>query len=479
MSAIIPIRLSQLTAQIQQAVQNVFVDHSYWIIADVTNYSFYSQKNYHYFDLVEKADSSNDIQAKVCAVAWGTGNQKIRDFEKITGQKFKNDINVLVKVTVEYHPVHGLKLTLLDVDVNFTIGILEQQRQLTLKRLLSECSTFISKVGETYVTNNKQLNHRAAIKHIAVVSSKSSAGLQDFLHTIDNNTFDYKFQIDPFYTTVQGETSVTDVYNTLLHIYNTGSPYDTVVIIRGGGAQTDFLIFDQFPVAKIVAKYPIPIITGIGHQKNETIVDLLAHTSTKTPTKAAEFIIAHNKKFEDDILLYQKTILIKTQQIFSLKSQSLSSLNTSIVNNSRRHVSSRKDELVRVNQVTINHTKTILLERHREIVNLTGAILSKPKILVSNELNNLNNLFNNIRSYSRIYFMNQTGHLEHYIILFKFMSPANILKKGFAIIRHKGIITSAADRITKGDEVSIILSGKEIQATVQSKSNYDGDEFNI
>lgn len=479
MSEIQPIKLSQLTSQIQQSIQNVFAAQSYWVLADITNYSFQSQKNYHYFDLVEKADGTNNIKAKICAAAWGTGNLKIREFERVTGQKFKNDINVLIKVEVEYHPVHGLKLMLLDVDINFTIGVLEQQRQHTLQRLLTECSSFVRKVGDTYITKNKELKHSTVIQHIAIVTSNSSAGLQDFKHTIENNAFNYKFRIDNYFTTIQGEASSTVVYEKLLEIYNTGIKYDALVIIRGGGAQTDFIVFDQFPLSKIVAKFPIPIITGIGHQKNETIVDLMANTSTKTPTKAAEFIIAHNRHFEDQILSFQKMILIKSQQTFSIHFQALSQLNSLIVNTARNNITTHKDQLVRVNQRTINTTKSILYQKHRDIVNLSSQILSKPKIIVTTKLNDIDNLIKNLKSYNRINFTNKRGYIGHYVSVFRLINPENILKKGFAIVKVNGSITSDPDKINVGNDISIILSNKEIYTTVKSKKDYDGDEFKL
>lgn len=479
MSNIAPIKLSALTAQIQKTLQDVFVGQTFWVIADVTNYSFQSQKNYHYFDLVEKAESGNSIQAKVCTAAWGIGSNKIRDFEKITGQKFKNDINVLVKVSVEYHPLHGLKLTLLDIDSNFTIGLVEQQRQHTIQRLLTECPDFIKKIGDTFHTRNKELKHRSIIQYVAVVTSKASAGLQDFRHTLETNTFGYKFKIDSYFTSVQGESSSKEIYNALLEIFNTKLLYDAIVIVRGGGSQTDFIVFDQFPLCKIVAKYPIPIITGIGHQKNETIVDLMAHTATKTPTKAAEFIIAHNRHFEDQIIAFQKSILIKAQQKFSSNFQVLSSINSQIIGSTRAKLTLQKDKLVQVNQVTINTSKSILFNRHREIIGLSTQILSKPKILVSKKQGDIENVIGNLKSYIRISLSNQRSYVGHFVSVFKLIHPDNILKKGFAIVKVDGSITSDPDRLSIGSNVSIILAKKEIHTTVKSKTDYNGDDFKL
>jgi len=244
--------------------------------------------------LAEKQEGSNAIIAKAEAVAWKAGSVKIRDFERITGQPFKNDIQVLAKVAVDYNPLHGLKLTLVDIDINFTIGALEQQKQEILLRLLTECPDYIRRVGDQYLTLNKQLQLNAVIQKIALIGSGSSAGYEDFVHTLQNNAYQYRFTIDNYFTAVQGQANASMVRQQLIAIYNSHIAYDAVVIIRGGGAQTDFLLFDTFILGQAVAKFPIPVITGIGHQRNETIVDMLAHSPTNAPTKAAEFIILTN-----------------------------------------------------------------------------------------------------------------------------------------------------------------------------------------
>lgn len=474
------IRLSDLTARIQQVISNAFANQSYWIVADVTNYSYYQQRGYHYFDLVEKQDNAGDIIAKVSAVAWGTGANKIKDFERITGQLFKNDINVLVKVSVNYHHVYGLQITLLDIDTNFTIGLLEQQKQETLNRLLAENPDFIRKVGDRYFTRNNQLSLNPVLQRIAVVTSSNSAGYQDFKHTLDNNHFGYRFMVDNYFTVVQGEANAEQLQQRLIDIFNSGKPYDAVVMIRGGGAQTDFLIFDTYRLGRTVARFPIPVITGIGHQKNETIVDMMAHTPTKTPTKAAEFIIAHNKAFEDTLISMQKAILIKSQQLFSVNFQSLSSLNSTIINKSRDLLSRHKDDISYFNHKVINTSREILHDKHRELMGIAGQLLSRPKILVANKLNELQNVVTNVRTFSRIYFQNKRVDIGHHETVFKLVSPANILKRGFALVYHNGNITTNAKNIKTGSDIKVVLSDTELNATVTAKSKRHGkDGINI
>jgi len=474
-----PIRLSDLTNRIQQAINNVFEGQTYWIIADITNYSYYQQKGYHYFDLVEKQEGTAGIIAKVAAVAWGAGADKIKDFERITGQVFQNGINVLVKVSVNYHNQYGLQITVLDIDANFTIGLLAQQKQAVLARLLTENPEFIQKAGDQYITRNNRLALNRVIQQVAVVSSGNSAGYQDFKHTLDNNRFGYRFIIHPYFTAVQGEEKAELLQQRLIDIFNTGTPYDAVVIIRGGGAQTDFLIFDTYRLGKTVARFPIPIITGIGHQKNETVVDLMAHSPTKTPTKAAEFIIAHNKAFEDEVINLQKTILIKSQQLFSARSQSLSALNSMIVNQARTMLSRHKDQLQHYNQTVINTTQSILLNKHGELLAVSGQVLSKPTIMVAHKRNELENITANITSFNRMYFQNKRSELEHHKTVFRLMSPASILKRGFALVYQDGKVTANPDTIKPGSNIQVVLTGATLNATVTEKNETNGTAFDI
>lgn len=457
MSTIPSIKLSELTSQIQQVIDGAFGHKTFWIIADITNYTYKPQSNYHYFELVEKDKTAAKILAKVAGRAWGNASVNISNFEKATGQKFKNDINVLIQVSVQYNPSFGLQLNLLDIDTNFTLGLFEQQRKETLERLLRENQAFIKKAGDGYITRNSELALNQVIQRIAVISSDTSAGFQDFKHTLEHNPFDYKFHIDDYFALVQGDGNAKQFLARIIEVFESQKPYDALVIIRGGGAQTDFLIFDNYELNRAIAKFPIPVITGIGHQKNETIADLMAHTSTKTPTKAAEFIIAHNRAFEDNLIATQKMILIKTYQM----------------------INHHKDRLVRLNQITINTTRNLLHEHHKTIMNLSGMILTNPRIIISNRRKDLSNLQLNLQSYSKLYFLNKTAHIAHFQSVMRIMSPQNILNKGFAIIKVNGKIAGNADQIEIGTELTVRLASSEIKTIVKSKSAYDENEFNL
>ncbi|KIA95648.1 MULTISPECIES: exodeoxyribonuclease VII large subunit [unclassified Flavobacterium] len=466
------IKLSELNSKISDALTDRFKGQTFWVVADITNHSYKADKKIHYFELVEKGMTSNSIVAKIVGKAWGAGSMHLSDFEKNTGQRFTNNINVLVLVSVDYHPLFGLSLNVLDIDTNFTLGILEQQRNATLKRLVEE-NTFIVKEGERYITRNNQIKLPAVIQKVAILSGSNSAGLEDFRHTLENNDFGYVFQIDDYPTIVQGDNNAKLFLDKLIEVYSSGKLYDAVVIARGGGAQSDFLLFDNYNIGRAVAKFPIAVITGIGHQKNVSIVDLMAHTQTKTPTKAAEFIIAHNRSFEQHILSLQKNIVIKSQQLFLLHYQSLSNLKSTISNSARELISGHKDALMAINQNTINSSKSILYQEHRQLLNLSHQLSGKPRIILYNRINDIDNTINNLKTFTNQYLRNQKGYLAHYSSSIRMMSPENILKKGYAIVKVNDKITSRADTIAIGDTIDVILADSIFKTTVKEKTKYN------
>lgn len=452
------IRLSELTIQIRQAIDGVFGGRTFWVIADVTSHTYKAQSNFHYFELVEKDNASARILTKIAGRAWGNAAINISNFEQATGQKFKNDINVLVQVAVQYNPAFGLQLNLLDIDTSFTLGQFERQRKETLEKLLRDNPDFIRRAGDQFITRNNSIPLNKVLQHIAVISSATSAGYQDFRHTLENNAFGYHFEVDDYFTQVQGENNARPFLSKLVEVFQSGKPYDVLVIIRGGGAQTDFLIFDNYDLSRAIAKFPIPIITGIGHQKNETIADLMAHTATKTPTKVAELIIAHNRAFEEAVLGLQKTMLIKTFQLISY----------------------HKERMTHINQATISTARNLLHEQHRNLMHLSGKIITNPKIILSNRQKDLSNMISNLQSYNRMYFANKQGYIGHFQSVVRLMSPQNILNKGFAILKVNGRIAGNADAIAEGTELTVRLASSEIKTIVTSKTTLDGnDEFNL
>ena len=380
----------------------------------------------------------------------------------------------MVKVSVEFHSSFGFQLILKDIDQSFTLGNLEKQRRLTLERLVNENPAFVQRVGDEYHTKNKSILFNKVIQTIAIIGSPNSDGYVDFTHTINSSQYNYKFAIDIYQSSVQGAEAEKELINKLVAIHQSGRKYDCVVIIRGGGARADFVVFDSYNLARAVAKFPIPIITGIGHHKDISIVDLLVKASTKTPTKAAEFILAHNRSFEESVIQSQKFIVIRAQQLLGNAQQKLNFTNVSVMNQSSVFLNLLKDKLSNYNQSIVNQSKTILYKRQTNLVSLLNQLLSKPQIVTANKKNNLQNITNNLHSFTAKFLSNQKGYLSHFESLIKIMSPQNILKKGFAIVSNKQKILKNANSIEVGNELTITMETFHIQTKVLSKTPNDG-----
>lgn len=476
MNEIKHIKLSELTKRIAEVINQSFGTVFYWIVAEISNHKFYPNQDRHYFEFIEKVEGTNDPIAKVRGVSWFRGSQNIKVFEKETGQKFTNGVQVLVKVKVEFHQAYGFSLVLIDIDQSFTLGNLEKQRRETLLRLVAENPDSIQKVDEEYVTKNKKINLPVVIQKIAIIGSPNSEGYTDFTHTINNNQFNYKFSIDIYQSSVQGAASEKELINKLIAIFNSGIKYDCVVIIRGGGSKTDFIVFDSYGLSRAIARFPVPVIAGIGHHKDVSIVDLMANTSIKTPTKAAEFIISHNRNFEDAIIILQKTVVIKSQQLLSHALQGINSANVVLINKSRTIISHYKDKLYDFNQIVVNKTKTILYSRQTNLVSLLNQLLSKPKIITANKQSDLNNSLANLKIFSKKYLVLKQGYLGHYASVIKLVSPENTLKRGFAIISHKGTILKNGESISIDADLKITMQDYNINTKVISKTKSNGTE---
>ena len=473
------ITLSQLAASIQGTIRNAFNGKSFWVIADITGHSYYPAKGFHFFDLVEKDPHTHQLTAKIQANAWSQGTMRIKAFEQTTGQKFGNDLHVLIRVAVEYHPLYGLKLSLQDIDTSFTRGQLEQQKQATLLRLVNECSDIVRKTADGYFTKNKSLKMSSVIQRIAVITSSSAAGFGDFKKSLQDNIYGYTFYMDNYFTTVQGEANVAQVCAQLEAIRASGKMYDTVVIIRGGGVQTDLLLFEKFEIGKTVAGFHIPVIAGIGHEINETITDLMAHTSVKTPTMAAEMIISHNRSFEDALLKEQRNIVIRMQQMVSGRKQQLSSLHAHIVNRSRDLLSIYREGLNENRQLIPQAARHLLLKQRSGMAQLSGQLLAKPGQVTAGRLQELLHIRQHIQVFARKLLQQQQQQLQHHATVIRIMSPAALLRKGFAMVYHKGQIVTGASTLETGDTITVQLADAAVHATITSKTIIDGNESDI
>ena len=269
--------LSELCAEIQEVVENDLLER-YWVRAEIASLS---ARGHCYMELVEKADD-NMLAAKVRATCWSNVYSLLSAyFIQETGQALRVGMQVLVEVSVGFHPVYGLSLNVWNIDPTYTQGDLAKQRQATILRLTED----------GVMELQQRLELPTLIRKVAVISAADAAGYGDFCDQLQNNRFGVKFEVELFAAVMQGDHAPKSIIKALNEIVSEEEKWDIVVIIRGGGATTDLGCFDDYELASHCAQFPLPILSGIGHTRDMSIVDMVAHTSVKTPTAAAEWLI--------------------------------------------------------------------------------------------------------------------------------------------------------------------------------------------
>ena len=357
--------LFELNATIKKNLEQ-HLEPSYWVIAEIGEMRTHSS-GHCYLELVEKEDDK--IIAKMRATIWAYTYRNLASwFENITGQPLKKGLKVLSLVTVQFHELYGLSLNVKDIDANFTLGERARRRQEVITQLKEDGIYDL----------NQQLSLPTVTQHVAVVSSPSAAGFGDFMDQLKQNSKGYDFRIDLFKAIMQGENASESIINALLAIAQQEDVYDVVIIIRGGGSQIDLDCFDNYDLAAHVAQFPLPILTGIGHDRDETITDLVAHTKLKTPTAVAEFLISGMVAFEDRIdlifsRLYQLTrsgIQTNDQQLIRFEHR-LSSASNRLLERQHYHLQLLWNQLhtSAKNGVNFNRKKVETIEKALELLN--------------------------------------------------------------------------------------------------------------
>lgn len=308
------VRLSEFIAEIEDCLADTFYGETFWITAEVCDVNKKPDKRWCYLKFIEKEGKS--VAAEIGAVFWTSGYAFIEKFEKETKQVFKDGIEVTCRVKVTFHKRWGLKLEVVEIDYAYTLGKLEAERQETLERLVKENPDHIKVVGEQYYTYNKSLLLPAVIQRIALITAPESDGQRDFRQELWNNPYGYAFHVEEFVTQIQGDKAHEFIISRLLLIEQQKEKYDVVAIVRGGGSQLDLKAFDNYDLAKMVAVFPLPVLTGIGHDRNTSIVDLMARQE-KTPTKVANVIVQRNFQFEQSVLLVKERLEDAVEALFA------------------------------------------------------------------------------------------------------------------------------------------------------------------
>lgn len=288
-----PISLYELNNQIR-SVLKTGLSEGIWIHAEISSISV-QRVGHCYIELIEKDENTGSIIAKSRANIWSHTYKLLSSyFFEETGKTLTAGMKVAFYVDVTFHEVYGISLNVSDIDPAYTLGESARRKAQVIKRL----------ENDGVIDMNKLLSIKPLLKNIAVISAEGAAGYGDFVHQLTNNKFGYHYNITLFNSLMQGEKAEDSILLSLDKVLERLPEFDVLVVIRGGGATSDLDCFDGYNISASIAQFPLPVLTGIGHTRDVSVVDMVANMPLKTPTAVAEFVIGHTRSLEEKIDSY-------------------------------------------------------------------------------------------------------------------------------------------------------------------------------
>ena len=367
--------LQQLNLLVRDAIEMQLPDE-YWVEAELSECR--ERGGHCYMELTEKEEHTNTPVARASAKCWRQTWLMLQPaFERATGEPLRAGMKVLLKVYAQFHETYGFSWIVTDIDPTYTLGDMARKRQEIIRQLKEEGIFDLQ----------RELSLPLFCQHIAVVSSAGAAGYGDFIRQLEDNPYGLYFDVALFPAIMQGEQVEQSIIAALDNIYSLTSDlkhqtsFDAVVIIRGGGATADLSGFDTLALAEHVANFPIPIITGIGHDRDESILDMVSHTRVKTPTAAAAFLIDHLKQTLDRITTLQTLIPTLASQVLSDGRHRIELLENRLSVAIERRFTDQKNHLRQLELMLQGFDPQLLLSRGYSITLHNGKAVRDPQQL--------------------------------------------------------------------------------------------------
>ena len=453
------IPLSRFTSAITNALVTAPDLSGAWVIAELSDVRL--SGGHCYMELIEKNEAGQTI-AKLRATIWRTTYIQLRNkFLNATQREITNGIKALVRGSVNHHSIYGLSFNIIDIDPSYTFGDLERIRREIIQRLQKE--------GIAY--KNKLVPFPLAPQKIAVISAEGAAGYGDFINHLCGNSEGFVFYPHLFPCIMQGEKTSRSIQDALQLIEATADIWDCVAIVRGGGATTDLNGFDDYELAKAVANCGLPVVVGIGHERDRNVLDEIAHTSLKTPTAVAGFFIDKAREAYEMVLQLADRIRIYSTDLIRGEEQNLSTIRSMIPQLALRKMSDTKTRLHSLSstlpllsQGTIEKNKIRLNNLSAILANTSGNFIGRERLKINNSINFLESI--TINKFSQA--GQKINNLES---LVKVLDPGNTLKRGYSITRLNGKAVKSILSIKDGDILTTTLPDGEIKSLFIKKEN--------
>lgn len=462
--------LSSILSRIRGLLEQYTKSRQFWLKVEIASVNFHKNSGHYYLELIEIKDGV--CIAKCKASIWKNSVQYIK--QKL-GKDFDNIVckgnEILSFVEIQFTEQYGLNIIIKDIDLNFNLGVLEKRKQETLDKLKKE----------ELLDLNKRFSLPAVIQKIAIIGSPETAGISDLLKQLNNNPYHYQFSTKIYSCLVQGDKAEEEIVNRLKELRN--SKFDVIALIRGGGSKFDLDIFNSYNIAREIALHDKPIFTGIGHETDFSVADVVANLSHKTPTALGAYIVTRAFQFEvrieslyNYIIEYKKSLLNTQKSTLQLNTQALvdtsyhltrlrrGDLHT-VLNRinfeAKKIIHGEKSKMDIDHEIIVSYPQNLLASQKRNLLHSIELlhINSKKEIEKAIDIHKAN--FDLIISYAQKICSEKRRYIENITEVVGVYHPQNILKKGYAIPRFKGKLLED-QKLKTNDEIEIELKNKII-----------------
>ena len=450
--------LLQVSRSIQKTLSERYAN-TYWIKAEMNKLNHYSHSGHCYPELVEKKDGK--VVAQMKSILWRDDYRNINyRFLKVLNEPLKDGIKILFLASITFDPAHGLSLIIHDIDPSYTLGDIEKEKQETIRRLHNE----------GIFGKNKLIPVPLLPQRIAVISVETSKGYADFIKVLEQNGWAYKFFHYLFPSLLQGEKAKQSIIGQLQRIKKVRHHFDVVAIIRGGGGDIGLSCYNDYELAREIALFPIPVITGIGHATNETVVEMISHTNAITPTKIAEDLIQKFHNFSVPVQRAHDRIIERSHRLLNdegLRFQAEIKLFRSVT----ERILAENRTQVREHARSIYRQSTFLFRSQHEYLTAIRENIKKAAFVFCGTIQQMlrQSQLSLLKDSSSL-LKRQHSDLDSITRNIDNMSPQNVLKRGYSITRLKGRALRSYEQARQGDALETLLFDGQLLSIVESSS---------
>ena len=449
--------LSHINRMIRETLDSG-LDPGYWITAEILE--LHINRNGHcYLELVEKSETNDSVIARSRATIWSSKFRMLRPyFENATSMELKPGIKILFRASVAFHAVYGLSLNITDIDPSYTVGDMALKKRMIIQKL--------EKSG--MMNMNRELEMPTVPQHIAIISSETAAGFGDFMQTLSRNPYGYVFHTTLFPAVMQGQAAEKSITGAMETIFSDKRSFDAAILIRGGGSQADLDCFNSYEIAMHIAQFPIPVLTGIGHERDETIADLVAHTRLKTPTAVAEFLVGRLLEFESGLQELGERLRQMTDYIIREQKNRLQQHRKDIFHLSNNYLLREKRSVEQFREQTARDSRRFLEQRKERLAASSGQLKYQWKASVGQHRRELEQDQQKLKKYTLDLLRSIHTGLEQREKHLELLRPERVLARGFSITYADGKSVRDASSIKPGCRITTTLARGYLESRVEN-----------